>query len=103
MSSEEQSGPRMEVGLYRKKETREVIEIDREAIEGDVWRPSIFENFRDSLEMGASTKELKRSIGREDAKIRITGRQDRFDKNFPMKMLRQEKLRLVREGLLLIF
>jgi|GEM_PF-3570857 len=82
MSFKEQSDFRTEASLSKKEETGEVLEIDKETIEDGVWQPSIFKNFHSSLGMGASTKELKRNIGREDAKIRITGRQDRFDRAF---------------------
>ena len=53
-----------------------------ENIEDGIWRPSIFDEFRDILGVGASTKELKKLINREKAKIRITADTKRFDEKF---------------------
>jgi len=74
--------PGFETGINETPETEEKIENDRETIEDGIWRPSIFEHFRDSLGAGATTKELKEIIDRKDARIRITAPQDRFDKKF---------------------
>jgi len=63
-------------------ESENEIEVQREEIENGVWRPSIFKEFDNSLGVGASTKELKRIIKRSDAKIRITGKKERFDEQF---------------------
>jgi len=64
------------------EELKESIDINGETINSGIWRPSIFKNSSDTLEAGASTKELKRIINIEEAKIRVTGEKDRFDENF---------------------
>jgi len=80
MSLEQGSDVRTKTSLSEKE--KETIEINKETIKDGVWRPSVFEQFGDSLGVGASTKELKRIINRENARIRVTAKQDRFDKSF---------------------
>jgi len=55
------------------------IENNWEVIDKGVWKPSIFASFKESLAVGASTKQLKRN---PEARIRVTAPQDRFDKKF---------------------
>ncbi len=82
MPFEQRPDFKTEARLPEKEKEEETIEIDKEFIEDGVWRPSVFEQFRDSLGVGASTKELKKIIGRENERIRVTAKQDRFDKSF---------------------
>jgi polyphenol oxidase len=70
------------------------IEINREEIEDGVWRPSIFEEFQDSVQIGASTKILKKIINRQDAKVRITGKKDRFDESFSKQDVETRKAKI---------
>ena len=54
----------------------------QEEFEDGVWKPSIFKEFDNFLGAGVSTKELKKIIKRPNAKIRITGKKERFDERF---------------------
>lgn len=65
-----------------------------EEIRDGVWVPSIFDGFSDKVAVGASTKILKEVIGRPKAKVRITGKKERFDKSFGEEedKIRSEKI-----------
>ncbi|MFA6436853.1 MAG: polyphenol oxidase family protein [Candidatus Paceibacterota bacterium] len=89
MSFEQQPEIRMEEDPIQEdstieinEEIKEEIENDREVIRDGVWKASIFEKFKDRLGVGATTKELKRILDRENERIRITAPQDRFDERF---------------------
>ena len=74
--------------------TENKAELFQEEIEDGIWKPSIFKPFEDSLGVGASTKELKEIIGRPEAKIRITGNKERFDKTFSEQDEETQKIKL---------
>ncbi len=80
---------------FPEKTKVESVKENEERIEGGVWKPSIFDDFKDVLGVGASTKELKRLISGEEAKIRITASLERFDKRFSQE---DKEIRIAKLG-----
>jgi YfiH family protein len=68
--------------MFKESNIERKIEEYKEEIKDGVWQPSIFDEFKSVLGVGASTKELKKIINREETKIRITADKERFDKKF---------------------
>lgn len=80
---------------FKPEKRNPIIEKYEENIEDGIWRPSIFDEFRSILGVGASTKELKKMIKREKAKIRITADAERFDEKFSQE---DRETRIVKLG-----